>query len=579
MLDSYFLDLESVQPGEAVARDGDGWLCFSDPSRVLTTRRLDQVLPILELASNHAELGGWAAGFVSFDAGPACDEAVRAQRGHQPLAWFALFDRPPARFRELRPRQAYSHIDPAEPELSPGQYRARFAKVHEALARGDTYQVNLTFRQNFRLTGSPADLFAARCGNDPPPYAAFIHGGEWRVASFSPELFFERNGAGIRSQPMKGTRPRPADPLDENLARKALARDPKSRAENIMIVDMVRNDLGAVAEPGSISIDELLQVRRHRGLLQMTSTVSADTSATVPQLFKSLFPPASVTGAPKIATCRLIAELEASPRGVYCGAIGFMAPGRQRFNVAIRTAWIDGKSGEGEFGIGSGIVWDSEADSEYAECLAKRDFLLSEGEPWALTQSIPLHALGDLSLVGGHLDRLENSAKAFKIPFDRQAAGVAIDAIPASDPDARMGFGCCFSPTAGSPRSRARPHYRPGRSRQQSPPSRSTRPTRTCTTRRPHAASTTDTSKPTPKPTRSSSTTSTARSPSSVGATLSSRSTASLSPPIPKLVACPGLASPGSSRRARSRPADRYSTTWPAPPPRTSSTPYSEWFR
>ena len=418
-IEGYFLDLGSVQPGEAVVRDGDAWLHFASPREIVSTKHLKDVEGVLTRSEMHVSTGGWAVGFVSYEAGPAFDPAITCRRSEQPLAWFALFDEPPAQFWELTPTYEPAPIELEPLELDGAGYRRRFEMVKAALGRGDTYQVNLTMRQQFRLETDAAQFFGARCGVQPPPYATFIQGGDWQIASFSPELFFERIGSEIESRPMKGTVIRPDARQEAEVVAQALAADPKSMAENIMIVDMVRNDLGAVAEVGSVRVPKLLQVEPHRGLLQMTSTVRAKTTEPTLELFRRLFPPASVTGAPKVSTCRLIAELEDSPRGVYCGAIGFMAPGGERFSVAIRTAWIDAESGDGRFGIGSGLVWDSEPGAEYAECLAKRDFLLNSGEPWALIEAIPSLQLSDSTYVDRHLQRLAQSALEFDIRIDK----------------------------------------------------------------------------------------------------------------------------------------------------------------
>ncbi len=372
-------------------------------------------------------------------AGAALNAALPSKLDERPLAWFALFEKRPTRHRELRPVYESPDVELEPLEWDEAEYNQRFNSVKDAQREGQTYQVNLTMRQRFQLTGSAADFFAARCGVNPPPYAAFINGGDWVMASFSPELFYERKGKTITSKPMKGTVVRPKDRAAEIEAAKALAADPKSMAENIMIVDMVRNDLGSIAEVGSVKAPKLLQVERHRDLLQMTSTVTAQTTVSTLELFRGMFPPASVTGAPKVSTCRLITELETSPRGVYCGAIGFMAPGHQRFNVAIRTAWID-KSGQGEFGIGSGLVWDSEAEQEYAECLAKRDFLLNSGTQWALIEAIPAHEIRNADVVDRHLNRLLKAAAAkdFKIAFDSKSLQRELSKLAETSKDARI---------------------------------------------------------------------------------------------------------------------------------------------
>lgn len=425
----YFLDLRDLRPGGAAFRHDDphlgpGWLRFSEPARVLVAEIPGEVASVLEEASRYAASGGWAVGFVSYEAGPAFDAALAAKTSDWPvLAWFACFERAPRFYRELLPGGA-AQVDLEAPEMDLARYADAFDRVRRALAGGESYQVNLTFRQPFRLHGEAADFFADRCGVRPPDYAAFIHGGDWQIASFSPELFVERTGDHVETRPMKGTTPAPESRAEIPARTRSMTEDAKSIAENIMIVDMVRNDLGTIATPGSVETPRLLRVEKHRGLLQMTSTVTARSSVPTPELVARLFPAASITGAPKVSATRLIAEIEDSPRHVYCGAIGILSPEGQRFSVAIRTALL--RDGRGEFGVGSGLVWDSEVASEYEECLAKRDFLLRSGPAWALVEAIPVGRLGEDKYVDRHLDRMEASAFALHIPFDRSALRAAI---------------------------------------------------------------------------------------------------------------------------------------------------------
>src|SRR5579872_1991283 len=247
-LAGYFLDLATVGPNEAVVRDGNGWLHFQAPATTAVAVASNEVLTVLERAQQHVEGRGWAVGFVSFDAGPSLNPAIESKVGGRPLAWFSLFDAAPSRFRELRPHYGPLPIDLSSLEFDETTYKTRFELVKDALRRGESYQINLTMRQRFRLGGSVAEFFAARCGVNPSPYAAYINGGDWVVASFSPEQFFERIGVDISSKPMKGTVVRPKTKDAETAAAAALVTDPKSIAENIMIVDMVGNDLGSIAE-------------------------------------------------------------------------------------------------------------------------------------------------------------------------------------------------------------------------------------------------------------------------------------------------------------------------------------------
>jgi len=385
----YFLDVDRLTEGDVIIRHQDPhlgpvWLLFRAPNRILSTSDPTKISSLLEDAERHTkQQGGYSVGYVAYD------------DGQSPRAWIALYSEPPQRYRELTPVYDPPKVELEPPSWSESEFSRRFQQVKNALQRGDCYQINLTFRQQFHLQDNPARFFASRCGVDPPDYACYIDGGDFAIASFSPELFFERSGSELRSIPMKGTAPLSQPP-------EGLSQDPKSIAENLMIVDMVRNDLGRISKTGSIDVPRLMSVERQRALWQMVSEVTGRTDAPLSKIFSALFPPASVTGAPKIAVTNIISQLEDSPRGVYCGAIGYMGPGYQRFNVAIRTATIDKKTGQGSFGIGSGIVWDSDCASEYAECLSKRDFLLNPGKPWALVESIA----ADRKHVSKHIDRL-----------------------------------------------------------------------------------------------------------------------------------------------------------------------------
>lgn len=439
--------MASIGPGDAVVRAdeptiGPHWQVFREPEVVFVATTSGEVASVIEAACARAESGRTVVGFLAYEAATALDAALVTKiPGSGPLAWFASYSSAPEIVRDLLPPAIEPRVELEDPDWDLDAYTQRFEVVREGLASGDNYQTNLTFAQRFRLTGSVAALFASRCGVDPPPYATFIDGGTWQVACFSPELLFERDGSSVVMRPMKGTAPIPEDPAQRVAASDALRHDPKTIAENIMIVDMVRNDLGAVCEVGSIQTPKLLEVESHRGLYQVTSTVTGRCAQPTPAILRVVFPAASVTGAPKAETMKKIAALESEPRGIYCGAIGIMKPGSQRFAVGIRTAWIQGE--RGVFGVGSGVVWDSSAEAEYAECLLKRDRLLVPGKPFEWIEAIAAHRLRDSAHVAKHLDRLERSARATGLPLPRaeiEAAirGAAERAIPADLPPHKL---------------------------------------------------------------------------------------------------------------------------------------------
>ncbi|QLH51640.1 MAG: aminodeoxychorismate synthase component I [Candidatus Accumulibacter cognatus] len=300
-------------------------------------------------------------------------------------------------------------------ELSPGVDAAKHAEqvrqIGHWIADGDCYQINLTFPLTFRIYGHPLALYTRLRERQPVRYGGYIGCGQEAILSFSPELFFERSGSRVVTRPMKGTAPRGGTPRADQEWRAALLSSAKERAENIMIVDLLRNDLGRLAQPGKVRVEALCEAEAYPTLWQMVSTVAADLPATpLIELFGSLFPCGSITGAPKIRAMQRIAELEESPRGLYTGALGWLAPtGDCRFNVAIRTIEM-GTDQRARMGVGSGIVADADPASEYAECLLKGSFLTAFDPGFELFETLRLED-GEYSWLPLHLDRLQASAR------------------------------------------------------------------------------------------------------------------------------------------------------------------------
>ncbi len=315
-------------------------------------------------------------------------------------------------------------------ELAPALDAERYAEHVEQIRRwivsGDCYQINFTFPLDFRLYGHPLALYARLRERQPVRYGAYLAMPEETLLSFSPELFFERSGGRVVTRPMKGTAPRAAAPEDDEAQRDALLASEKERAENIMIVDLLRNDLGRLAAPGSVRVDSLCVAEAYPTLWQVVSTVSADLpEASLFELFRALFPCGSITGAPKIRAMQLIAELEDAPRGLYTGALGWLAPGGDcRFSVAIRTLEL-APDGKASLGVGSGIVIDAKAESEYAECLLKSSFLTGFDPGFELIETMRM-AQGECPLLGMHLVRLEASAVALGFACDVPAISKAL---------------------------------------------------------------------------------------------------------------------------------------------------------
>jgi para-aminobenzoate synthetase/4-amino-4-deoxychorismate lyase len=313
------------------------------------------------------------------------------------------------------------------PDTSPDAFARNVALIRDSIAAGDTYQVNYSFRLEASDIPEPGPFFRALADGQRRGFKAYVEAEDFAICSASPELFFHLDGRRITCRPMKGTAPRGLSLQADVESGRTLQASEKNRAENIMIVDMIRNDLGRVAAPGSVETTSLFDVERHETLWQMTSTVRATTSAGYVDLFRALFPCASVTGAPKVRTMQIISELERSPRGIYTGAIGYVAPGRKAcFNVAIRTAFWNKAGRRAEYGTGAGIVWDSHPAQEWEECMTKALVLRRPGPPFELLETLRWGADAGFFLLDEHLARLGDSAAYFDVPFDRNAVRTAL---------------------------------------------------------------------------------------------------------------------------------------------------------
>lgn len=404
-----------------VLRDAaaDRWLRFTDPVDVVSVHALPDVLPSLRAIEARVNGEGLhAAGFISYDAAPAFDRALAARTGRNgPLLWFGLF-----RAAEvIAPPPAAEPSAPLTwtPSISREDFDVAIARIKTHIADGDTYQVNYTFRLGARLDRSPWTLFRELVQAQNADYAAFINTGALAICSVSPELFFSLDGRTLTSRPMKGTAPRGRSSEEDTARAEWLHTSEKNRAENVMIVDMIRNDIGRVADVGTVSVADLFHVARYPTLWQMTSTVTGETDASVTDILAALFPCASITGAPKARTTDIIAALETTPRGVYTGAIGYIAPNRHaQFNVAIRTVTIDTRTDLAEYGVGGGVTWESDASDEYEECLTKARVLTERQPPFHLLETMRWSPAEGFVLLDGHLARLQASAHYFGVPVD-----------------------------------------------------------------------------------------------------------------------------------------------------------------
>lgn len=411
------------------------WIEFREPVQVLQAFRTEDVAKVIDGLDAALQAGRWVAGYLAYEAAPAFDPALRVHpAGTLPLLWFGVYDR----WTEAEEPRADGRADGWSGALATDarSYAIGIGRIKGAIARGETYQVNYTVR----LRGdAPADsfaLFASLHRAQRGGYSAFLETDGWAICSVSPELFFRRTAGRMVCRPMKGTAPRGRWTEEDDEHGHTLKASAKDRAENVMIVDMVRNDLGRIARPGTVRTTSLFDVQRLPTVWQMTSTVEAETDAPLSGALRALFPSASVTGAPKVKTMEIIRHLEDTPRGVYTGAIGFAGPaGLAQFNVAIRTLEIDKRAGRAVYGSGSGVVWDSDAGREYEECLHKAR-VLRPVEHFGIQTTLRWEPATGFALLPRHLARLERAARYFDFAFDgsavAKALGEAVLAFPQS---------------------------------------------------------------------------------------------------------------------------------------------------
>lgn len=404
------------------AQSGD-WLHFSDPVAVIQTNRIAGIRNHLQEIERRCRTGGlFAAGFLAYEAAPAFDPAfqVRPHDPDFPLLWFGLFKA--AKPVELPEQTATGYLlGEWAPSVSRSVYDEAVSRIKSHIENGYTYQVNYTLRLKAAFSGDPWALFLQLARAQQASYSGFISFGRYTVCSASPELFFTADSGTIRSKPMKGTAARGLTLPDDRSQAQWLFHSEKNRAENVMIVDMIRNDLGRIAVPGSVSVPALFEVERYPTVWQMTSTVAARSSAGLVEIMQALFPCASITGAPKISTMKIISELETEPRKIYTGCIGFITPQlRMQFNVAIRTVIVDRAASTAEYGVGGGITWDSTSAEEYEECRIKARLLTQPRPVFSLFETLLWEPEAGYFLLEGHIRRLEASAEYFGFGFSRE---------------------------------------------------------------------------------------------------------------------------------------------------------------
>ncbi|WP_197680108.1 aminodeoxychorismate synthase component I [Microlunatus soli] len=425
---------------------------FDTVDRDVLARTRDQVLPALAEVDAAVRAGNWAFGYVGYEAASGLDPRLVTRRPDRtPLLWFGITSQPPTGSEPVNPASPDDAVDAGrvdgwQVEWTATEHAERVAAVRQAIAAGDTYQCNLTTRLDGTFTGDPLGYYRQLAASQHGSHHAYLDTGDLLLISASPELFFAWADHRLEVKPMKGTAARGLTPAADARARTDLLTSAKDRAENVMIVDLIRNDIARIARPGTVLVDRLADCEKYDTVWQLTSTVSGQTptGTTLADVFTALFPCGSITGAPKQRTMELIAELETSPRGAYCGTIGYLEPAtvhdhpRARFNVAIRTVEIDAVTGRASYGVGGGVTWASTAPQEYAELLAKAAVLRAPAADFALLETFGVRA-GVAVHLDQHLDRIERSARYFDIPYDAAAVRAEIARVVAADPrsDAR----------------------------------------------------------------------------------------------------------------------------------------------
>jgi len=414
---------------------------FSGFREMVIARVVEEVRPAIEAVEQAVEEGYHAAGYVSYEASAGLDDALTTRdTGGIPLVWFGIFSSrdlvEPGSFESAREYK----LSPWEASITRSRYEEKIQQIRAYIKAGDTYQVNFTFRMRAKITGCTRSLYGDLCEKQKTPYSAFVDTGDHQILSASPELFFSLQNGKLVTRPMKGTGRRGRWSEENDLLVSRLEQSPKDRAENLMIVDLLRNDLGRISKTGSVEVTDLWEVEQYETVNQMTSTITSELreDERLVDVFTSLFPCGSVTGAPKKRTMEIISDLESSPRGVYTGCVGYVSPGLEaRFNVAIRTVVIDKSTGEAEFGVGGGITYDSAPEDEYGECLLKAEVLATGGTQFQLFETLRREETGSYFLLNRHLDRLERSSQFFGFSYDRVAVAKALEELVTSDPGKR----------------------------------------------------------------------------------------------------------------------------------------------
>lgn len=418
---------------------------FADQVCSVAARTQEEVLGAVAAVAEAAANGLWAVGYIGYEAAPAFDPnlVVRSRadgyHGDLPLVWFGLFE---TRLLNPEPDDGLGdyELSPWLPVDGRERYEENVQAIRSLIRAGHTYQANYTTRLRAEFAGDPVAFYHDLTGAQSGGYGTYLDTGRFQIVSASPELFFDRYPAAagrdrLITRPMKGTAPRGRWEDEDGEQQRHLLESEKDRAENLIIVDLLRNDLGRVADFGTVAVTDLLAVERYDTVWQMTSTITGDIGADVPlvDVLRGLFPCGSITGAPKVRTMEIIRDLESQPRGVYCGAIGFVAPDgapgpRASFSVGIRTVVVDGETGAAEYGTGGGVTYESDPAGEYNEAILKARILTYGRSRFELLETLRWNPVSGWFWLSEHLDRLEASAQYFGVPIDLNRIAERLDA-------------------------------------------------------------------------------------------------------------------------------------------------------
>ncbi|RHW38293.1 aminodeoxychorismate synthase component I [Lysinibacillus yapensis] len=395
-------------------------LAFRDPLKIIIAHKIEDVYPSFMQIQQAVKDGYYAAGFVSYESAPAFDPAFEVNnQPTMPLVWFGIFSEPVG---QTFMSEGQYELSDWQPNTSIAEYEAAIETIKSQIKNGNTYQTNYTIRLSSHFSGDDLAFFNSLKTAQSSNYCSYINTGDFSVLSASPELFFHLKDDRITTRPMKGTIARGKTLEEDEEHAKWLSNSEKNQAENVMIVDLLRNDLSMIAKQGTVKVPKLFQIEHYPTVHQMTSTITAEVKPDTAlfDVFKALFPCGSITGAPKISTMQLIANIETAPRDVYCGAIGYITPEHEAiFNVPIRTVLINHQTGQATYGVGGGITWDSTSNDEYNEVLTKAKLLKKKKPAFHLLESILL-TQGKFEFLEEHLNRMEKSSVYFNFRFDRE---------------------------------------------------------------------------------------------------------------------------------------------------------------